>query len=108
MQDIHKGPNQHQGNYIKHVPKKILFAQNKSIGQLVLKTRVICSLEEHVVHKMGPLLHQSNCMRVKNLALLLNYQLSQKLKLIGKDKFNHLTITLTLSLTCELKLHFNR
>jgi hypothetical protein len=28
----------------------------------------------------------------------LNYQLSQKLKLIGRGKFNHLTIILTLSL----------
>ena len=72
MQDIQKGPNQHQGNYIKHVPKNFLFAQNQSIGsllsrishQMVLKTRVICSLEEHVVHKMGPLFHQSNCMGV--------------------------------------------
>jgi hypothetical protein len=26
---------------------------------------------------------------------ILNYQLSQKLKLIGRSKFNHLTITLT-------------
>jgi hypothetical protein len=26
---------------------------------------------------------------------ILNYQLSQKLKLIGRGKFNHLTITLT-------------
>jgi hypothetical protein len=26
---------------------------------------------------------------------MLNYQLSQKLKLIGRDKFNHLIISLT-------------
>ena len=39
---------------------------------------------------------------------MLNYQLSQKLKLIGRGKFNHLTITLTLPLTCGLKLSFNR
>jgi hypothetical protein len=39
---------------------------------------------------------------------MLNYQLSQKLKLIGRGKFNHLTITLTLILTCGLKLLFNR
>jgi hypothetical protein len=28
---------------------------------------------------------------------MLNYQLFQKLKLIGRSKFNHLTITLTIS-----------
>ena len=28
--------------------------------------------------------------------IMLNYQLFQKLKLIGRGKFNHLTITLTL------------
>ena len=39
---------------------------------------------------------------------LLNYQLSQKFKLIKRGKFNYLTITLTLSLTCGLKLYFNR
>jgi hypothetical protein len=39
---------------------------------------------------------------------ILNYQLSQKLKLIGICKFNHLTITLILLLKCGLKLTFNR
>jgi hypothetical protein len=39
--------------------------------------------------------------------IMLNYQLSQKLKLIGKSKFNHLIINLTLSLTCGLKPSFN-
>jgi hypothetical protein len=32
--------------------------------------------------------------------------LSQKLKLIGRGKFNHLFNNLTLSLTCGLKLPF--
>jgi hypothetical protein len=36
---------------------------------------------------------------------LLNYHLFQKLKLIGKCKFYHLIITLTLPLTYRLKLH---
>ena len=39
---------------------------------------------------------------------VLNYQLSQKLKLIRRGKFNHLIIILTLSLTDGLKLSFNR
>ena len=39
---------------------------------------------------------------------LLNYQLSQKLKLIGRGKFNHLINILTLPLTCGFKLSFNR
>ena len=39
---------------------------------------------------------------------LLNYHLSKKLKFIGKDKLNHLIITLTLFIMCELKLSFNR
>jgi hypothetical protein len=34
--------------------------------------------------------------------------LSQKLKLIGKCKFNHLINTLALPLTCGLGLPFNR
>ena len=46
--------------------------------------------------------------RLLRLLDLLNYQLFQKLKLIGKCRFNHLTITLTLPLTCELKLPFNK
>ena len=37
---------------------------------------------------------------------LLNYQLSQKFKLIGKKKFNNLIITLTFSLTRGFKLPF--
>jgi len=37
---------------------------------------------------------------------MLNYRLSQKLKLIGRDKFNHLINTLTLLLMCEIKLPF--
>jgi hypothetical protein len=39
---------------------------------------------------------------------VLNHNLSQKLKFIGMGKFNHLINTLTLSLTCRLKLPFNR
>jgi hypothetical protein len=42
------------------------------------------------------------------ISSLLNYQLSQKFKLIGRDKFNHLINTLTLFLMYELKLSFNR
>jgi hypothetical protein len=34
--------------------------------------------------------------------------LFQKIKLIGNDKFNHLINILTLSITCGLKLSFNR
>jgi hypothetical protein len=48
-----------------------------------------------------------NCKLMTSL-LLLNYQLSQKFKLIERSKFNHLINTLTLSFTCELKLPFNR
>jgi hypothetical protein len=33
----------------------------------------------------------------------LNYHLSQKFKLIGRGKFNHLINTLIVPLTCELK-----
>jgi hypothetical protein len=39
---------------------------------------------------------------------MLNYPLSKKFKLIGRCKFNHLIITLTLFLMYELKLPFNR
>jgi hypothetical protein len=38
---------------------------------------------------------------------MLNYHLSQKLKLIGRGKINYLITTLTASLTCWLKLNFN-
>lgn len=37
---------------------------------------------------------------------MLNHNLSQKIKLIGNDQFNHLINTLTFSLMCEIKLHF--
>jgi hypothetical protein len=37
-----------------------------------------------------------------------NHHLSQKLKLIGRDKFNHLINTLTLHLTCGFRLPFDR
>ena len=39
---------------------------------------------------------------------MLNYRLSQKLKLLGNGKFNHSTISLTLPLTCGLKLPLNK
>ena len=39
---------------------------------------------------------------------VLNYQLSQKLKLLGHCEFNNLTISLTLPLTCGSKLPFNK
>ena len=39
---------------------------------------------------------------------LLNYRLSQKLKLLRNDEFNHLTISLTLFLTCGPKLSLNK
>ena len=39
---------------------------------------------------------------------MLNYQLSQKLKLLGNGKFNHLTIILTLPLTCGPKLPLSK
>jgi hypothetical protein len=39
---------------------------------------------------------------------MLNYHLSQKLKLIGRGKSNHLINTLTLPFTCGLRLSFNR
>ena len=39
---------------------------------------------------------------------VLNYQLSQKLKLLENCEFNHLTISLTLPLTCGSKLPFNK
>ena len=40
--------------------------------------------------------------------VLLNYQLSQKLKLLGNSEFNHLTISLTLPLTYGPKLPLNK
>jgi hypothetical protein len=40
--------------------------------------------------------------------LVLYHRLSQKFKLIRRERFNHLINTLTLTLTCGLKLHFNR
>ena len=36
-----------------------------------------------------------------------NYRLSQKLKLLGHGKFNHLTNILTLPLMCGLRLALN-
>jgi hypothetical protein len=33
---------------------------------------------------------------------------TQKLKFIGRVKFNHFNNTVTLLITCGLKLHFNR
>ena len=39
---------------------------------------------------------------------LLNYRLSQKFKLLGNGEFNHLTISLTLPLTCGPKLPLNK
>jgi hypothetical protein len=39
---------------------------------------------------------------------VLNHHSSEKLKVIGKSKFNHLINTLTLPLTFELKHFFNR
>ena len=39
---------------------------------------------------------------------MLNYQLSQKLKLLGNNECNHLTIILTLPLTCGPKLPLNK
>ena len=39
---------------------------------------------------------------------LLNYRLSQKLKLLGNGEFNHLTISLILPLTCGPKLSLNK
>ena len=40
--------------------------------------------------------------------ILLNYRLSQKLKLLGNSEFNHLTISLTLPLTCGPKLPLDK
>ena len=34
-------------------------------------------------------------LKTNNFDTLINYQLSQKLKLLGNDEFNHLTIILT-------------
>ena len=39
---------------------------------------------------------------------MLNYRLSQKFKLLGNDEFNHLTIILTLPLTCWPKFPLNK
>ena len=39
---------------------------------------------------------------------VLNYRLSQKFKLLGNGEFNHLTISLTLPLTCGPKLPLNK
>ena len=44
----------------------------------------------------------------KSTLVLLNYRLSQKFKLSGNGKFNHLTIILTLPLTCGPKLPLNK
>jgi hypothetical protein len=40
--------------------------------------------------------------------IMLNHHLSQKFKLIGRDKFNHLIYILIFSLICGLKLSLNR
>ena len=47
-------------------------------------------------------------MKLLSFCILLNYRLSQKLKLLGNGEFNYLTINLTLSLTCGLKLPLNK
>ena len=39
---------------------------------------------------------------------LFNYRLSQKFKLFGNGEFNHLTISLTLFITCGPKLPLNK
>ena len=39
---------------------------------------------------------------------MLNYRLSQKFKLLGNGKCNHLTISLTLPLTCVPKFPLNK
>ena len=39
---------------------------------------------------------------------MLNYRLFQKLKMLGYGEFNHLTMILTLSLTCGPKLPLNK
>ena len=44
----------------------------------------------------------------KSTLVLLNYRLSQKFKLSGNGEFNHLTIILTLPLTCGPKLPLNK
>jgi hypothetical protein len=46
--------------------------------------------------------------RTFDFDIMLNYHLFQKLKLIGRCKFDHLIITLKFPLTCGLKLPFNR
>ena len=42
------------------------------------------------------------------ILILINYRLSQNLNLLGNSEFNHLTISLTLSLTCGPKLPLNK
>ena len=42
---------------------------------------------------------------LKSELYLLNYQLSQKFKLLGKDEFNHLTISLTVLMEKSLSFH---
>jgi hypothetical protein len=45
---------------------------------------------------------------VASMKYVLNQHLFQKLKLIGRGKFNYLINTLTFPLTCGLGLPFNR
>ena len=47
-------------------------------------------------------------LRISYSDTILNYQLSQKLKLLGNDEFNHLIIILTLPLTCGPKLPLSK
>ena len=42
-------------------------------------------------------------LRILGFDTILNYQLSKKLKVIEKDKFNYLIITLTLSSSAHVK-----
>ena len=64
-------------------------------------------------HSFYQLIHQVieaffYVMIVKLCECLIKYQLSQKLKLLGNGEFNHLTIILTLPLTCGLRLPLNK
>jgi hypothetical protein len=51
---------------------------------------------------------QGICNFLTVLQVLLNHHLSQKLKLIERDKFNHLINTLTLSLAYGLRLSIDK
>jgi hypothetical protein len=79
-------------------PSILVRSLEKQIIPCVQELRRILGTDENVL----------KAIKADYRVIVINYQLSQKLKLIGRFKFNYLIISLTLSLTCGFKLLFNR